>query len=120
MIMERTLESLVPEVTVDTMDVVVSLESWVDTFGQHMESPFLQSHSTFVKRLVGANRQDGGTTIGTCEGNLLLVKLPTLLIDVPAIRDCPPTIFVSMSLGKSSWSLAQFRDPTWSLAEVPV
>ena len=102
------------------MDIVVrSLESWVDTFGQHVEGPFLQSHSTFVRNLVEANRQDGGTTIGTCEGNLLLVKLPTLLIDVPAIRDCPPTVFVSMSLSLGK-SLAQFRDPTWSLAGVPV
>ena len=49
MIVEMTLKSLVPEVKVDTMDIVVrSLESWVDTFGQHVESPFLQSHSTFI------------------------------------------------------------------------
>ena len=114
MIVEERLESWV-----DTKLIVEKLESSVDAFGQHAGAPSYSLTVPFIRDFIDSQQNKMAERFGTCEGNLLLVKLPTLLIDVPAIRDCPPTIFVSMSLSLGK-SLAQFRDPTWSLAGVPV
>ena len=73
LIVEERLESWV-----DTKLIVEKLESSVDAFGQHAGAPSYSLTVPFIRDFIDSQQNKMAERFGTCEGNLLLVKLPTL------------------------------------------